>query len=1080
MPDERLEEAILVYLKGLDSGAPVSPEQLAIDYPDVAAELHDFFADQASLDPMLAPLRQARPAQEVPRPHVLRSFGPYDLIEEVGRGGMGVIYKARHRGLDRTVALKAIRVGWLATPAEVQRFRNEAETVAALEHPHIVRIYDVGEHDGQAFFTMPWLDGGSLETDRRRWQADHRASARVVATAARALHHAHQRGILHRDVKPSNVLLDGEGRVYLADFGLSKRLDQAASLTETGAVVGTPGYLSPEQATIGGAAVTTASDIYGLGAVLYCLLAGRPPFRARTPLETISLVRSHEPRPPSSAGAAVDRDLEAICLKCLEKEPGRRYGSAEALAEDLERWLAGEPVQARKPGAAGRIWRWCRRNRAVAGMVASLTIVALAGVASLVAGLAIVNRARRDADVHRATAEDRAGRLREHLYAANIALGFKYLERDQAGELRQLLDQIAADGRPVGFEWHYLDAQVRARPREVSAFRGHTAVIYSVDITPDGKTVASCSEDRSIRLWDAATGALKLSLWPDPTAESKPHEKHLKDENFVRFSPDGGSLASCGEDGSVRLWDLSTRAWTPLLPKFPGEALCVEFSPDGRMLAATGVDRIIRLWDPTDGRHLGDLAGHAAVIARVNFSRDGRRLVSCDHDGVAKVWDLAARKESGRFKVEEQLRWAGFSPDGAGVVVAGRSGVVRSFRLSDGAPTADLLHATAQVRSATFSPDGSLFAASDDDGLINLVPVGGDGRRFKIPAQIHFAWDVRFSPDGRRLATSGSDRVARVFELPASTPLRRADPSTWPATRGLRVAGLAASPSGNTFALATGEGRVLLGDPRSDSPLTPVPIPTTPEGWIGFSPDGRELRLVEGDSSLVAWDLAASTARTLVPPRQLPAGEPLSKAWPSRQVHPVRVGRDGIGLLHGDGLLRMSGPGAGGRTLRPAIGAGDFHLAVASRDGQTLAVGEGNDGVSLRDRAGLGPGRPIAASTRATAAAFSDDGSELAIGGEDGTIRVVEVASGASRVTLMGHRQRINALAYAPDGLTLASVGEDGTARLWHVASGQELVTLERRPGALTSLAFSADGRLLVLAGPPTRDDASVRLYDAR
>jgi tetratricopeptide (TPR) repeat protein/tRNA A-37 threonylcarbamoyl transferase component Bud32 len=304
---------------------------------------------------------------DVPAPGGIRGFGDYELLEELARGGMGVVYRARHLRLNRVVALKMIRSAQLATDKELQRFRAEAEAAARLDHQHIVPVYEVGECEGQHFFSMKLIEGGSLASRMATFAKDQKAAAKLLAMVARAVHHAHQRGILHRDLKPSNILIDEEGRPYISDFGLAKRFDHDSKLTLSEAVIGTPSYMAPEVAAGGARQVTVAADVYGLGAILYEMIAGHPPFQADTRLETLRQVQEDE---PSLAKSKISRDLETICLKCLSKDPERRYGSAEALAVDLERWLAGEPIRARRISPLGRAWRWSKRRPALAALIA--------------------------------------------------------------------------------------------------------------------------------------------------------------------------------------------------------------------------------------------------------------------------------------------------------------------------------------------------------------------------------------------------------------------------------------------------------------------------------------------------------------------------------------------------------------------------------------------------------------------------------------------------------------------------------------------------------------------------------------
>jgi eukaryotic-like serine/threonine-protein kinase len=303
----------------------------------------------------------------------------YEILSEIGRGGMGIVYRARQQRPNRFVALKMILEGRFATEHELRRFENEAETIGAVEHPNIVPILEFGQHEGLHYFTMPLLTGGSLAEAQTRLGKDPRAIARLAAEVADAVHHAHQRGILHRDLKPANILLDDDGRPHVTDFGLAKRTEAGRGLTETGAVMGSPGYMSPEQASGAPAAITTASDVYGLGAILYSLLTGHAPFEGSSPRDVIIRVQDRPPDPPSRWNRAVPRPLELICLKCLEKDPARRYASAGALADDLRRWLAGEAIAARPVPSTVRVWLWIRRHPYEAALAAALVLAIVSG-----------------------------------------------------------------------------------------------------------------------------------------------------------------------------------------------------------------------------------------------------------------------------------------------------------------------------------------------------------------------------------------------------------------------------------------------------------------------------------------------------------------------------------------------------------------------------------------------------------------------------------------------------------------------------------------------------------------------------
>ncbi len=407
-----LDDLVVAYLEAVEDGAAPDRGQWLARYADMAGELEELFADLDKVMGWTAPLRDAvtppvsgtRPAAPPPRSRpCLRVVGDYELLEEIARGGMGVVYRARQTSLQRTVAVKMVLAGAAASPADLKRLRAEAEAAALLDHPNIVPIYEVGEEDGRPYFSMKLIEGGTLQQHLGRFAASPREAARLVATVARAVHHAHQRGVLHRDLKPANsrrAPAATGGRAppggppppggarppfagyepHVSDFGLAKRVEGASSLTQPGAVVGTPSYMAPEQAR-GQRGLTTAADVYALGAVLYAVLTGRPPFQGATPLETLLALLEQDPPQPRAVNPAVDRDLETICLKCLEKDPRRRYGSAEALADDLDRWLRGEPIRARPCGPVRRLVKWARRRPAVAALAAAL-VLAGAGLAA--------------------------------------------------------------------------------------------------------------------------------------------------------------------------------------------------------------------------------------------------------------------------------------------------------------------------------------------------------------------------------------------------------------------------------------------------------------------------------------------------------------------------------------------------------------------------------------------------------------------------------------------------------------------------------------------------------------------------
>jgi len=472
----KLEEVLAAYLRSVEAAEPLDPQQLIATHPELAADLRSFFANRAAMERLAKPFNAsaneptvglAENAAPAAWPRV-RYFGDYELLKELGRGGMGVVYKARQTTLNRLVALKMILSGQLASADEVQRFKQEAEAAANLDHPHIAPIYETGEHDSKHYFSMKLIEGRSLRDALPELRNDVRAGVKVLSQIARAVHHAHQRGVLHRDLKPANVLMDQEGTPYVTDFGLARRVEGGSDMTRTGAIVGTPSYMAPEQA-MGEKQLSTAVDIYSLGAILYELLTGRPPFRESSPVETLLKSLSSEPIRPSTLHPSVNRDLETIALKCLEKDFIKRYDSASALADDLERWQRGEPISARPTGFAENMAKWMRRHPLVAGLVAAILFVTLGGVVAFGWAFNRALVARNDAirqEAKTAEALDETqiakGQMKKELeraewllYASRIALTQREFEAENYDVASTVLNSCREDFR--GWEFDYLN-----------------------------------------------------------------------------------------------------------------------------------------------------------------------------------------------------------------------------------------------------------------------------------------------------------------------------------------------------------------------------------------------------------------------------------------------------------------------------------------------------------------------------------------------------------------------------------------------------------------------------------------------
>jgi hypothetical protein len=532
------------------------------------------------------------PASERPAPlgeAVLAQPG-YEVLGELGHGGMGVVFKARQIKAGHLVALKMILAGRHAEPDQLSRFRTEAEAIARLQHPHVVQVFEVGEHNGLPFFSLELCPGGSLDKKLAGTPVPPREAATLVAKLAQGVQAAHQARVLHRDLKPANVLLAANGTPKVTDFGLAKKLD-AQGVTLPGVIMGTPSYMAPEQASGAGAELGPVVDVYALGAILYECLTGRPPFRAATVLDTLRQVVSEEPVPPRQLNAQVPRDLETICLKCLHKEADKRYRSAAELAQDLGRYLGGEPVQARPVRSWERAWKWARRRPALASLAAVIVVATLSLLGGGLWFMAQLTEQRNQAiqardEVEREKTRTEKQLLRSEwlLYASQIALAQRAWQDGDVQHARDLLDACRWDFR--GWEHAYLR---HLFDETYQTFRGHTHWVHSVSFSPDGKRLASASLDQTVKVWDAQTGKEVLTL-----------KGHTLWVHSVSFSPDGKHMATAsgelGKPGEVKVWDGQTGQEVLTLEGHTEPVLGVVFSPDGKRLASASGDKTVKVW----------------------------------------------------------------------------------------------------------------------------------------------------------------------------------------------------------------------------------------------------------------------------------------------------------------------------------------------------------------------------------------------------------------------------------------------------------------------------------------------------
>jgi WD40 repeat protein len=1081
--EDRLNRVLADFLDALARGDRVDLPAWQARYPAFAAELADLVAARREVGEALGAETPPGGGPGTGSPSTappLGMLGDYELLEELGHGGMGRVYKARQRSLGRLVALKVIRAGAAATGEDRLRFRTEAEAAARLDHPNIVPVYEVGEHDGQPYLAARYVEGGSLSRHLGRFRGDPRAAAGLVAALARAVHHAHERGVLHRDLKPGNVLLEwrdghaGPPVTHVADFGLARLLDQDSGLTRTGELVGTPSYMAPEQASGGAAAITTATDVHGLGAILYALLTGRPPFAGPTVLDTLEQVKGREPDAPRRLNPRVDRDLQTICLTCLAKDPRRRYASALALAEDLDSWLAHRPIAARPASPLERLAKWVRRRPTAAALAcvsAAAVLVALAG--SLWHSHAL-GEALADSDRLRHEGLAREARLRDHLYVANMRRAKEAWDNGDLPHLAELLEgERPAEGEPDrrGFEWYWLNWCLGTR---LGTLKAHDGGLLCAAVSPDDRFLVTGDRKGVVKVWDLASRRQVVTL-----------PGHTDEVQQAVFSADGRALATCSKDRTVRLWEVATWGQRACLRGHLMTVRAVAFAPDGQRLASAGRDRRIVLWDLARGRPVPSWRAHDHVVHGVAFTPDGRTLISVGADDrIAKLWDVACGAERARCGCPPtlySLSTLALSADGKTAAMSGYGTTVSLWSTADPAAARTDLAVPFSVRALAFAPSGSQLVATGGPGLFSVWDMNPGGHDARLVRTVRwgggngraavFAWRgallVTASEEDGTVQFWDSARLAGCERIPSLPP---------------GVNDVALSPDGRT-AWGNGKEQLFLLDLAGRRIERTLPLPRGAQS-VAFSPDGRTVAAACEDGQARLWDAAS--------------GRPLLSLDHRARVFGVDFSPAGglVATAGEDGTARLWELPSGERRERCAASTGAAHCSAIclafTRDGRTLAVGGSAHTmtVSLWDPAkgarrgaltdpGPGAARPGSApqapaagqhAFHVSSVAFSPDGATLAAACSDGVIRLWEVPSGKLR-TFSGHAGQVRRLAFAPDGRTLASLGADNALRLWHTGTGQQLFTLAAPAEPLEGLAFARDGRLLV-AGSNTQNGA--------
>lgn len=1073
-----------------------------------------------------APVPVAVPISAIGSPAHLPTVAGYEILGVLGSGGMGIVYKARQQRLNRLVALKMIAASAQERPDWQVRFHAEAEAIARLEHPNIVRVYDIGEQDGKSYIALELVESGSLSTALAGAPQSVEAAAKLAETLARAMHFAHQRGIIHRDLKPANVLLAGirgqesgvrsrgagsrgqEAEVRgqgagvradeasmvpptpdpcllppgltpdpclltpgltpsltpkITDFGLAKRLDDDSGLTQSGSIVGTPSYMAPEQAAGHNAAVGPASDIYALGAILYEMLTGRPPFRGPSAVDTLMLVRIAEPVPPTRMQPKIPRDLETICLKCLHKDARRRFTDAEALADDLNRFLNGRPILARPTPQWERGLKWARQNPTVAALSLGIVVITLLGIGLVTwqwqraSDKAIAESvARGEAETLKRQADEQ--RKRAEWFLASLAVE-RSLNLCEQGNVSRGVLELARNLEAISLPPEY-ERVVRANLAiwgRAFPYLHNTLMhdrVRALAFSPDGRLLVSAGDDNAARLWDVGTGQISLRPMPHPSSIT-----------LAGFRPDGQAFFTAGSDAVVRLWSSRTGELLGTPMTHQGIIVSAAFTADSSTFITGTTEGVVTLWEAATGKRLRSFR-QPAEHATVALSLDGKLALISTWRGDACIWDTAKATIIGSpIPQLTSTRLAAFSSDGQHFATVGTDSaapastekMVQLWKTSTHTPVGAPLVHPREVTHVSFSPDGQRLVTYDQDQQLRLWDVlTGQLAGPPLP-QSSPLMAIAFSPDEQMLAT-GDENGVYVWKMQSFQPLALDPTATSP------VVCYDLSRDNTTLATASRNRVVRLWNIANHEPIgQPLPHSDVVED-IAFSPDGELLLTGCQDKSAYLWNWR--TAQRVA-----------AFALPDK-IHHVQFSPDGRFILTGSRKIGKNWKSAldkiAGASL--PIDRSRLNSSAIPGDESTTAGELPQSSVQLWNAATQQPiGHWLPHMTVRGSARFSPDSKTVATVDEERKVQCWDSATGRARGHALIHPDRIEAIAFSPDSALLLTGCRDGSARLWDVDTSSQFGEPMRHRLGVIAVAFHPLGQVILTGS----DDKTAQLWDA-